>query len=468
MVRFRGVATRIRPLNLLRKMEIMTINDADKPGHRWLVAATDPLFQSQIGHRSMEGVHSQGKEGCLIYGPYIAVHAGSYLLTFHGSAGQDGEDGVVVDVCAGGGKQVLARAPVKNDRQRSDQNRQGTEFARLEFRLPQEMTDLEFRVWTSESSVLTVTHVELYPLDCSEINWRANLEALSSKQKTRIVRSLKELDIILKELDAAAAVSDDTLRRAFTTFSMEYPLGLPSDPYSSEYREYQLDFYEFLAGKSYSPNNEVSLFDVNQAAIRPFPFSTGSTQVVGDQLIAIGHLIRTLDLPQGNKILEFGPGWGNTTVWLASMGYRMTGVDIEQRFVDLIAERARRNGLDVEVLVGDFQLVHQIERQWDAVLFFECFHHCADHQALIVGLDRVVAPGGKIIFAAEPISDSFPIPWGFRLDGESLWAIRKNGWCELGFQESYFRDLMDRNGWRISKHVCSETPWGVVFVAIRK
>lgn len=103
-----------------------------------------------------------------------------------------------------------------------------------------------------------------------------------------------------------------------------------------------------------------------------------------------------------------------------------------------------------------------------AILFFECFHHCADHQDLIKGLDRVVSPGGKVIFAAEPITDDFPVPWGFRLDGESLWAIRQHGWCELGFQETYFRELLSKNGWAISKHVCTETPWGTIFVAKRQ
>ncbi len=73
--------------------------------------------------------------------------------------------------------------------------------------------------------------------------------------------------------------------------------------------------------------------------------------------------------------------------------------------------------------------------------------------------------GGKIIFAAEPITDDFPIPWGLRLDGESLWAIRNFGWCELGFQESYFRELMARNNLIITKYSCPDTPWGTIFVA---
>jgi len=283
----------------------------------------------------------------------------------------------------------------------------------------------------------------------------------------RVVHNLKELDHILKELDEAAAISDDELRRVFKTFRMEFPFSLPIDPYSEEYKRRQFEFYEYLAGKPYNNLNEISEFDVDSAAIRPFPFYTGSSQTVGNHLIAIGHLIRTLDIPAGSSVLEFGPGWGNTTVWLARMGYNVTAIDIERRFVDLISKRGKQKGLDIELINGDFSLIHSMQRTWNAVLFFECFHHCADHHSLIEGLNKVVAPGGKVLFASEPITKDFYVPWGFRLDGESLWAIRRNGWCELGFQERYFRDLMRKNGWELSKHVCSETPWGEIFVAVR-
>jgi ubiquinone/menaquinone biosynthesis C-methylase UbiE len=286
-------------------------------------------------------------------------------------------------------------------------------------------------------------------------------------ERPQIVSTLAQLDEMLKMLDAAAAISDDELRRGFTKFSMRFPMDLPDDPDSPEYRETQMKLYEWLHGKSYSVSNEVSNFDVTAAASSPFPFYTESPQTIGNHLISIGHLIRTMNLKPKSSILEFGPGWGNTTVWLARMGYRVTAVDIEKNFVDLIKERAKRKQLELEAIQGDFSLLHQFDRQFDAVLFFECFHHCSDHQALIAGLDRVVAPGGKVIFAAEPITDDFPIPWGLRLDGESLWAIRNNGWLELGFKETYFRALMARHGWSLEKSVCHETPWGVIFVATR-
>ncbi len=284
----------------------------------------------------------------------------------------------------------------------------------------------------------------------------------------RVIRTIDELDAMLVQLDAAAAISDDELRRVFTTFRMEFPLELPADPDSDEYRAVQMRLYEWLHGRPYAVSNEVTVFDLETHVRYPFPYSTQSPDTVGNHIIAIGHVIRTLGLRGGQSVLEFGPGWGNTTLTLARMGCHVTAVDIEAKFLALIQERARTKGLEIETLHGDFSLARTLERRFDAVLFFECFHHCADHQALVASLDRIVARGGKILFAAEPILDEFPLPWGLRLDGESLWAIRRHGWLELGFQETYFRALLDRNGWRVDKVVCAETPWGVIYVAKRK
>ncbi len=287
-----------------------------------------------------------------------------------------------------------------------------------------------------------------------------------------VVETLADLDAALRRMDAAAAVSDDELRRAFETFSMKFPLELPLDPDSEEYRARQFELYAWLHGKPYSTANEVSRFDPQEAADSPFPYHTRSAQTVGNHLIAIGYLIRALDLPPGSRVLEFGPGWGNTTIALARMGCHVTAVDIEPNFLKLIDERARRKHVTVETMVGDFSIIAELDRQFDAVLFFECFHHCSNHQALVAGLHRAVAPGGKVVFAGEPIDDGYPMPWGLRLDGGSLWAIRRHGWLELGFQEGYFRGLLARHGWTVDKTVCRElsgavTGWGTVFSAHR-
>jgi hypothetical protein len=101
------------------------------------------------------------------------------------------------------------------------------------------------------------------------------------------------------------------------------------------------------------------------------------------------------------------------------------------------------------------------------VLFFESFHHCADHNLLLEKIERVLKPGGKIVFGAEPITKDFPLPWGLRMDGQSLWAIRKNGWLELGFNRNYFTKAINRINMVIEYFDGSDGPWSRVAIAQR-
>jgi SAM-dependent methyltransferase len=277
--------------------------------------------------------------------------------------------------------------------------------------------------------------------------------------------NFEQIDDFLTKL--RTATDDDQLRQFFSEYSATYDTDVPADPYGKDYRAKQFGLYELLAGKSYSPINEKSNFDVDHHAISPFPYCHGSSETVGNQLMAIGFLIKAMNLPKGAKILEFGPGWGNTTLALAKMGYRVTAVDIEKNFVDLIGKRAAMEDLSVTLVNGDFSYIESTDEQFDCVLFFECFHHAQDHLALMGAFDRVLNKNGIVCFGAEPILDDFPIPWGLRMDGESLWAIRKNGWLELGFNKKYFYSALARHGWIGLDYEGKDGPWSKAVIAKR-
>lgn len=281
-----------------------------------------------------------------------------------------------------------------------------------------------------------------------------------------VLSSLEQLDRKLREVDAAWAISDDAMREVFQGFVMRAPTGLPSDPFSEAYTKAQLAFYGKVAARPhYDVENERSGFPTDPN--RPFPYYTESSATVGAHLIALGFIIKTMALPTGSTILELGAGWGNTTIALAQMGYDVTAIDIEPNFVDLIRTRAERMSLSVDVRRQAFLDIDQLNRRFDAVLFYESFHHCSDHRELVRKLAEVITPGGRVFFAAEPIDENFVMPWGVRTDGESLWAIRRNGWLELGFQESYFLRMLSREGWIVDKHLTDVTHLGLIFAARR-
>lgn len=281
------------------------------------------------------------------------------------------------------------------------------------------------------------------------------------------MQTLTSLDAVNRKLDECA----ETIRVAgsakalFQSFEMAFATDGPEDPFSPEYRAFQMRVYERVAGKPYALANEATPMDVADAIRRPFPYMTGDPATAGEHLGAVSALLRSLRLRPGARILEFGPGWGNTTLELASLGFDVTAVDVEPKFCDVIRGRAARLELPVRVVNANFFWAEEVAEPFDAAVFFECFHHCDDHMRLLRALRRAVKPSGLVYFGAEPILAEYPVPWGVRMDGEALWAMREHGWLELGFRESYFREALLRTGWIARKQVSADLPWVSVWEA---
>lgn len=274
--------------------------------------------------------------------------------------------------------------------------------------------------------------------------WRAVRQRLG--QRTTPV-TLATLDAKLNECAEVFARSHDEGLRLIRGFHLELSnVELPSDPFSPAYRDAQLELFAKIAGRPYS--TELEHTPVNLDAV-PYPYFTGSTEQVGDQLIAIGHLIKSLaPVAPPARIVEFGPGWGNTTLALAQMGFAVTAVDVNPEFLELIRRRVGA-GLNVELVRADM-LSFMPREPVEAVVFFEAFHHCADPLRFIERLHAMLKAGGRVLFASEPIDD-FAMPWGVRFDGESVWAMRKNGWLELGFETSFFFEALERAGFQVTR-----------------
>ena len=287
----------------------------------------------------------------------------------------------------------------------------------------------------------------------------------------KVIRSIVELDQEIKKADEAALVSFDLLIEVNSQYKFEFDneIELPHDTNSCEYKKIQHDVYLQISGReSYDAQaNEHTPFDVELMRKKPFPYYTCSSKKVGEQLIAQGFLIKSMNLPANSKILEFGPGWGNTTLHFSQMGYSVTAVEISRDFCDLIQYRSSQIHTEINI-VNTNMLEYQSNQKFDAVVFFECFHHCSDHVKMIEKLDSLVAENGIAVFAAEPIIDDFPQPWGIRLDGMSVWSIRKFGWLELGFNTKYFKEIMSKSGWEVETHLSVDCPWCRVFIARRK
>ena len=120
----------------------------------------------------------------------------------------------------------------------------------------------------------------------------------------QVINTIEELDEKMRECDRAGLRSDDALRQVFAGFRMAPPTGAPDDPFSPEYRRFQLELYRQISGKDYQVANERTVFDVEQALRRPFPYSTGSCSTTGEQWMLLGFVMRALVLEHHELIAQ--------------------------------------------------------------------------------------------------------------------------------------------------------------------
>lgn len=271
-----------------------------------------------------------------------------------------------------------------------------------------------------------------------------------------VVTDFDRLESKLDAAEKAAAVSDNAFRQSLASWYLSPALvgQIPADPFSHEYETFQRELYKRLANKEYDIVNEATDFDFDHSFLWPYPYSTKSAQTVGIHLMGYGWLIRKMNLPPESRILEIGSGFGPLTVHLASMGYRVTCLDISEPLLDFVKARTAHLPQPVKTICGDMATA-ELGGPYDAVIFNASLHHSFEHREIVQRLDSILIADGIVAFTAEPVvadnSRLLPYPWGIRLDGLGIWAVCKEGWLELGFQESYFIQVLNEAGWKLKR-----------------
>jgi len=222
------------------------------------------------------------------------------------------------------------------------------------------------------------------------------------------------------------------------------------NPYSKEYINWQKNLLSRLIGKDYSVSSEGHSWISGKKEISPFPFNLKQTNQIGYWTIIVGHILQKLDLRAGARVLEVGFGYGNLTELLLRSGIEVHAIDPSASFCSYLEERFGEYGDQLQIACDDLLNV-KLDAVYDAVVFFESFHHMSDHvMALQLTRQALKNNNSLIYFGAEPIVPDnlddpvVPYPWGVRLDGRSLFTIRKNGWMELGFQRGYFEKVLHK------------------------
>jgi SAM-dependent methyltransferase len=96
-------------------------------------------------------------------------------------------------------------------------------------------------------------------------------------------------------------------------------------------------------------------------------------------------------LGHGTRVLEIGPGTGQATVRLVELGARVVAVELGAGLAGRLRERTE--GMPVEVVVGDFDMVDVPGGPFDLAVSATAFHWL-DRAVALPKIWRLLRPGG--------------------------------------------------------------------------
>jgi SAM-dependent methyltransferase len=125
----------------------------------------------------------------------------------------------------------------------------------------------------------------------------------------------------------------------------------------------------------------------------------GREQVLVKVRKAVGHM------PDGwGRTLEIGAGTGYFTLNLLRAGMigEATCSDISPGMLSALRANAERLGLEVRTELLDAERLPFAEESFDLVLGHAVLHHIPNLERAFAEFERVLAPGGALLFAGEP------------------------------------------------------------------
>jgi SAM-dependent methyltransferase len=98
---------------------------------------------------------------------------------------------------------------------------------------------------------------------------------------------------------------------------------------------------------------------------------------------------------------DLGCGAGNYAVWLASRGFRVTGIDVSAVAVDMAVRLAESQGASCRFLEGDLtaEVPDDLAGAFDFAYDWEVLHHVlpADRARYAANVHRLLRPGGRYL-----------------------------------------------------------------------
>jgi 2-polyprenyl-3-methyl-5-hydroxy-6-metoxy-1,4-benzoquinol methylase len=115
---------------------------------------------------------------------------------------------------------------------------------------------------------------------------------------------------------------------------------------------------------------------------------------------------------RGARVLDLGTGLGESAVYFALRGARVTATDISPQMCALAARTAASRGVTIETVATPVEQLGVEPGAYDLVYGANLLHHLADVDAALAAVHRALRPGGRCFFW-DPLAYN-PAIWVYR------------------------------------------------------
>jgi glycosyltransferase involved in cell wall biosynthesis len=123
------------------------------------ILADDPRLHTNCGSRNATAIVTSGRDGFLVYGPYLAIAPGRYRVRVFGTQTPGAANGsATLEIACDGGKRRLAACAISGA---SDVHRDAGMIVRLDFSADRGVPDLEVRIMVSSETRMAVESIDL-------------------------------------------------------------------------------------------------------------------------------------------------------------------------------------------------------------------------------------------------------------------------------------------------------------------
>jgi len=154
----------------------------------------------------------------------------------------------------------------------------------------------------------------------------------------------------------------------------------------------------------------------------------------------------------GGSLLDAGCGTGDTALFLADRGHRVTGIDFLEEPIRRARSKAAERKSTVTFLVKDALTLKDWDERFDTVIDSGLFHVFSDkdREKYVAGLATVLMPGGKLFlmcFSNEEPGDQGPR----RISKDELRNAFAAGWQIESIEPTRFETRPDLTDFTFSE-----------------